>query len=174
MNRFFVIFSTAVALLVTGVATAEAQAPRLGYINSQRIMAEAPGTSAAQAAFEGVMQGYRTELERLETDLDSLQQNLERQQATLSATARQERQQQIQERFMAYQQRQAELEQEAQQRQAELVAPIMERISTVIEEIREEGGYAMIFDTATGALITADPNLDLTGQVIERLQTTSQ
>jgi outer membrane protein len=174
MNRFLVGFATLVALLVTGAVGAEGQAPRLGYINSQRIMAEAPGTTEAQTAFEQDMQSYRTELQRLETELDTLQQSLERQQGTLSAAARQERQQEIQQRFMAYQQRQAELEQQAQQRQAELVSPIMQRISVVIEEIREEGGYAMIFDTATGAVITADPALDLTEQVLERLRTTAQ
>jgi outer membrane protein len=175
MNRFVVGIAALVALLGTGVAEAEAQgAQRLGYINSQRIMAEAPGTSEAQTAFERDMETYRAELERLETELDTLQQSLERQQATLSAAARQERQQEIQQRFMAYQQRQAELEQQAQQRQAELVSPIMQRISVVIEEIRVEGGYALIFDAATGALITADPALDLTDQVLERLRTTAQ
>jgi len=175
MKRFLVGFATVVEVLVSATSRADAQqAQRYAYINSQRIMAEAPGTSEAQSAFEQDMQRYRSELEQLETELDTLQQNLERQQGTLSAAARQERQQEIQQKFMAYQQRQAELEREAQQRQAELVSPIMQRITVVIEQIREEGGYAMIFDAATGALITADPSLDLTEQVLERLRTTAQ
>jgi Skp family chaperone for outer membrane proteins len=43
----------------------------------------------------------------------------------------------------------------------------------VIEDVRREGNYALIFDTAAGAIITADPGLDLTDQVLERLRTTA-
>jgi outer membrane protein len=171
MNRFFVGLSGLLAaILLIGAGSAEAQTVRLGYIDTQRILAEAPGTGEAQRAFEQDMERYRTELERLEAELETLQENLERQQATMSATVRQERQQEIQQRFIAYQTRRMELEETAQERQAELVGPIMERIMTVIEEIRIEGNYGMIFDAAAGALIAADRNLDLTEQVLQRLR----
>src|SRR5690606_38446815 len=148
MNRTIVGLSgfLTLLLLLAGVGTVEAQAARFGYINSQRIMAEAPGTAEAQTAFEQDMEQYRSELEQLETRLEGLQDDFDRQQATLSATAREERQQEIQQAFMTYQQRRTELEERAQQRQAELVGPIMERVSQVIEQIREEGDYAMVFD----------------------------
>lgn len=161
------------ALFVMYVGSAEAQAGGLAYIDSERILAQAPGTSEAQATFEADMVRYRAELERLETELDNMQDSLERQQGTLSATAREQRQQEFQQKFMEYQQRTRELEETAQQRQAELVGPIMQRISAVIEDIRREGSYAMIFDASTGALITADPDLDLTERVLDRLRQTA-
>ena len=154
--------------MLFGAGDASAQM-KFGYINSQRIMAEAPGTVAAQAEFENVMGEYRQELEQIETELGTMQDDFERQQATLTAAVRQQRQQEIQQQFMAYQQRRQELEQQAQQRQAELVQPIMAQIAEVIEEIRADGGYSMIFDAAAGSMITADPSLDLTDQVLERL-----
>lgn len=161
-----------VLALVAVASPAEAQAARLGFINSQRIMAEAPGTAEAQQAFEQDMDRYRTELERLETELETLQDNFERQQATMSPTVRQERQQEVNSKFLAYQQRRAELEETAQLRQEELVAPIMQRIGEVIEVIRTEGNFGMIFDVAGGPIIVAaDPALDLTTQVIQRLRT---
>lgn len=156
------------ALLVSTQATA--QAMRLGYIDSQRIMMEAPGTREAQQEFERSMEGFRSELERLETELETLQANFDRQQGTMTAAVREQRQQEMQQKFVQYQQRRAELEETAQRQQAELVGPIMERIGQVIEQIRAEGGYAMIFDTSTGALISADPALDLTAQVLDRLR----
>jgi outer membrane protein len=160
-------------MLVSGATTIEAQATRLGYIDSQRILVEAPGTTEAQRAFEQDMERFRTELERMEDELESLQDNFERQQGTLSAAVRQERQQEMQQKFIEYQQRRMELEETAQQRQAELVGPIMQRVMEVIEDVRREGNYALIFDTAAGAIITADPGLDLTDQVLERLRTTA-
>lgn len=171
MKRLHVGISALAAVLLIGTATgADAQTARFGYINSQRILAEAPGTGEAQQAFEQDMERYRVELERMEDELEDLQDALDRQQATLSAANRQERQQEIQQRFMAYQQRRTELEETAQQRQAELVGPIMQRISGVIEQLRQEGNYSMIFDAAAGAMITADPALDLTEQVLGRLR----
>jgi outer membrane protein len=175
MNRLIVGVSALLVMLVAlaaGASSAEAQTVRLGYINSQRIMAEAPGTTEAQQAFEQDMERYRLELERLEADLETLQDNFERQQGTLSASVRQERQQEITQRFMSYQARRAELEESAQVRQEELVGPIMRRISEVIDVIRAEGNWAMIFDVAGGpVIVAADPALDLTNQVIQRLRT---
>jgi outer membrane protein len=171
MNRFFVKVFGMIALgALVGVSTVEAQAGRIGYVNTQVIMAEAPGTAEAQAAFEADMVRFRAELATLESQLDTLQQNFERQQATLSPTARQERQAAIQQTFATYQTRQTELEAQAQQRQEELVAPIMQKIAEVIDNIRVEGNYAVIFDAAGGMMMAADPALDLTQQVLERLR----
>ncbi len=159
----------------TGTPAASAQQPtRFGFINSQRILAQAPGASEAQRSFEQDMARYRTEVENLGRELERLQSDFERQQGTLTPAVRQQRQQEMQQRFQTYQQRIGELEQTAQRRQAELVEPIMKRISEVIEQIRTEGNYAMIFDASQGALITADPSLDLTDRVLDRLRTASR
>lgn len=160
----------AAGFALAAVAPASAHAQKLGYINSQKIMSQAPGTSEAQKTFESEMTRYRTQMDSIEKSLESAQQDFQRQQATLSAQAKTERQQQLQQRFAEYQQRAQQMEQTAQRRQAELVQPIMKRISEVIEELRKEGSYAMIFDAAAGGLITADPAFDLTDRVLERLR----
>lgn len=171
MKRLLVsVFGIFAVALFAGAGTAHAQTLKLGFVNSQRIMAEAPGTTEAQTAFQQDMEMYRAELGRLESQLDTLQQNFDRQQATLSATQRTERQAEIQQTFVAYQQRQVQLEEQAQTRQAELVEPIMQRVTATIEALRTEGAYSMIFDTSGGALLAGDPAFDLTDQVLTRLR----
>jgi Skp family chaperone for outer membrane proteins len=49
----------------------------------------------------------------------------------------------------------------------------MDSINTVIETIREEGAYSLILDVAAGSIVAADPALDLTPVVIERLQSSA-
>jgi outer membrane protein len=172
MKRFIVVgFAVLIAALASGVSTVSAQALKFGYINSQKILAEAPGASDAQKTFEQDMTRYRSEIDKMGKELEGLQGDFERQQATLSASAKQQKQQEMQTKFAAYQQRVGELERTAQRRQAELVEPIMKRISDVIEQIRKEGSYSMVFDASAGALITADPSLDLTDRVLARLRT---
>jgi outer membrane protein len=174
MKRFLLTgLTVAAGLLFSAVSPASAQATKFAFINSQKILAEAPGTGEAQKAFEADMARYRAQVDSLEQALEKAQQDYGRQQATLSEQAKRERQQQLQQQFATYQQRVAELEQVAQRRQAELVQPIMKRVTEVIEEIRKQGNYGMIFDASAGSLITADPSLDLTDRVLERLRTTA-
>lgn len=165
------VFLTALAVVVAGVARAEAQ-QKIGFVNSGQIVAEAPEAATARQQLETEMQNYRTELDRMETELDSLQNVLERQGSSLSATARTERQQELQQKFVAYQQRAAELQQTAAQREQEILGPVMQRIGGVIEEVRQAGGYSLILDAAAGSVIVAaDPELNVTEQVLARLRT---
>jgi hypothetical protein len=49
----------------------------------------------------------------------------------------------------------------------------MEQINTIIDQIRNEERYAMIFDVGAqgGAVVAADTTLDITDKVISRLKT---
>lgn len=143
---------------------------KLGYIDSQAILAQDPAARQAQAQFEADMNRYRAEVQQLGEQLQRLIQQYEQQQAMLSEAAKANRQEEIRLKQNQYQQRITELEQQAGQRQAELVEPVMQRINQVIEQIRAEGNYSIIFDVAAQGIIAADPALDLTQEVIRRLK----
>lgn len=160
-----------VALLVAGVLPARAQTPlKLGYINSQAILEQTPGAREASDQFDQEMQSLRAQLQPAADSLEQMISQYEAQSLTLSAEAKQRREQQIRERQQLLEQRAAQLDAQASQRRAELVQPIMDRISRVIEEIRVEGSYHIIFDVAAGSIIAADSALDLTDEVVRRLQ----
>lgn len=164
------LFTIGALALVFAAGAAEAQAPKLGYINSQEILVNAPGAEAAQAAFDAEMSGYQNEIVQLETELQNLEAALQQQQLTLSPEARANREQQLQAKFQEYQQRTGQLQEVANQRRAALIQPVMDNITAVIEELREEGSYSLILDAAAGSIVSADPALDLTQEVITRLQ----
>lgn len=164
---------TAGFLILAGASNLAAQAdgsPRFGYIDSQAILQQLPAAQAAQQEFNQELQSYRDEVAQMEQRLDSMMQAYEQQRATLSAEERQRRETAIRQQQQEYQQRVQQLDQQAGQRQAELVQPIMNEINAVIEQIRREGDYDLIFDAAAGSILAANPSLDLTAQVIERLQ----
>lgn len=164
----------ALALAFTVAAgAAEAQTLKIGYINSQQILANAPGAEEANKTFQAELAQFEAEAQRLQEELVRMQQQLEQQQLTLSPEAKRNREQQIQQKAQDAQRRMAQMDQQAQQRRAELVQPVMDRITDVIELIREEGNYALILDVAAGSIIAADPTLDLTEEVVRRLQTSS-
>ncbi len=168
--RHVILFSSLLAALASSAIETTAQNPlKIGYINSQAIIAEDPSATAAQEQFQREMVPFESELQALETEIANLLSQYQAQQITLTANARRTRQDAIVQKQEAYQERMAQIEAEAGRRQQELVAPIMERINNIIQEIRSDGSYTFIFDVAGGGLIAADESFDLTSEVVERL-----
>jgi outer membrane protein len=162
--------------LATVAATGEAQqatGPKLAYVNSQAILAAAPGRAEAEAQFEKEMQTFRTQVQTMGDSLNAMVAAYQKEEAALSPAVKEQRQKTIQTKEAEYQQRARQLEQQAAKRQQELVQPILDQITDVLNTIREEGGYAMILDAQSGAnvIVAADKNLDLTERVIARLRT---
>lgn len=157
--------------LMAGAATADGQAPlKIGYVNSAVILEQAPGAKEASDQFNQYLQTAQGEVQRMGEQLQQLIQNYDRQQITLSATAKTQRENEIRTRQQEYQTRVDQLENQAGQRQQELVKPVMDRVNQMIEVLAKEGGYAYIFDAAAGSIVFADPSLDLTEEVLRRLR----
>ncbi|MFB6241075.1 MAG: OmpH family outer membrane protein, partial [Gemmatimonadota bacterium] len=143
---------------------------RIAYVNSQAVIQQAPGADSAQKAFQQEVQQYRKKAKKLTAELDSLRQQFQQQQGMLSEQARQKRQQELLQRQKQVQSRVSKIEQKLQQRQQELMQPILNRVQKVIEQIRAERGYDMIFDVSGPGVVAADPSLDITQDVIARLK----
>ncbi len=145
---------------------------RLAYINSAMILANTPGRAQAESVFAREMVGFRTEIQSLQARLDSAQAEFTRTSVVMTPQARQARLTDIQQMEQRTRQRADELNQQAQAREQELTAPIMQRVQAVIEGIRAEFNYSIIFDVAGQGqpIITADRTLDISNLVIQRLQ----
>ena len=169
MRRVILIPGFLAVLGFTAIQTAAQSPLKIGYINSQVIIAQDPAATAAQEQFQREMVPFESELQALEAEIADLLSRYQAQQITLTANARRTRQDAILQKQQAYQERMAQIEAEAGRRQQELVQPIMERINSIIQDIRNEGSYTFIFDVAGGGLIAADESFDLTSEVMERL-----
>jgi outer membrane protein len=168
-------------VLLAGLAAAPAaqrevahqgQPPKLAFINSAQILANTPGRAEAESTFSHEMAGMREQVTSLQRQLDSAVAEYNRTALVLSPSAKQAKEAEIRQLEQRNTQRANDLQQQASQREQELTAPIMRRVTAVIEGIRAEFNYSMIFDASapSGALITADPALDITPLVIQRLQ----
>jgi outer membrane protein len=142
---------------------------QLRYVHSQAILAQSPEASVARDQFQRDMLPYENELRTMEARISQLLAQYGAQQLTLTPEVRNLRQQEIVDLRSSYETRVKEIEVEAAKRQEELMSPIMERINTIIQQLRVEGGYTFIFDASAGALLAADETLDLTAEVVRRL-----
>ncbi len=167
--------AASVALIAgTIVATsASAQTPaKIGWINSAQILSEAPGRAEAETRFKNEVTAYQAQLQRMSDSLQTMAATYEKDAARLDSATRVSRAKVIQDRETGYRTRAQQLDQQMQTRQAELVRPIMENIQKIIEQVRAEDGYAIIFDVASqsGVILAADKQLDLTAKVMARVK----
>lgn len=146
------------------------QGPRIGYIDSQVILMEAPGAQEAQVEFDRQVERLSLEVQTMEQELDNLIAEYQQQQATFAPNVRTARESEIQQREARYQTRIQEMDQELANIRMSLIEPILNGMTETIEAIRAEGGYAVVFDVQGQSIVAADPALDLTQEVLRRLQ----
>lgn len=170
------LFRTAVAAVFASLVAApaaSAQAPlRLAYINSQKLLAEAPGRAEAEATYDREMGAARAQLQRMDDSLKTMVAQFEKQAPALDSARRAARGQAIQAKEQEYSQRAQALNQQMQARQAQLARPLMQQVSQVLDQMRRQGGYAMIFDVGVPGtpVVSADSTLDITDRVLARLK----
>ena len=157
-------------LLIASPVAVQGQGTKVGYINSDQILAEYGPAQDAKMSLDATVAGYDAEIQQLEAGLQQALNEYEQQQLTMNADARREREQELGNRRIKLEERRQELNRQALQRQQEVFQPIMEQIRVVLEEIRVEGGYGLILDTVSRAILVADPALELTQEVLTRLE----
>jgi outer membrane protein len=167
--------ATAVAacLVLVAFPTARAQSAKVAFVDGQRIFGSVPGRAEAEAQFNKEMDSVRAKEKIMGDSMTALISDYSKAEATLSAADKTTRQQSIRDKQAAFQQQQQQLEAKAQERQNELVRPILDRIHRVIDDMRAEGGYTLVIDVspnAGGSVVSYDKNLDVTDQVIRKLQ----
>lgn len=187
MYRYAWARSTASALLAVACAAgalaaqaegqAETEPPdpppngtQMVFVNTQAILPQVPGAREAQETWQQELQEYNVEVQRLRAEVDSLLASYRQQETMLSSQAKDERQRQIVDKQQQLQQRASELEQKAGQRQQELLKPILDRVGDVIEQVRQERDYTIVFDIAGSGVVAADPSLDITSLVLDKIQ----
>jgi len=183
MQRSMLVSLAAVAALAFHIAVpsvARAQGPsasqaassiKIAYINSREILQRTPGYAAAESTYLKEVDGYRTEVQKLQQSLDSAVQAFDQQSIALSPAARAQKQKDLQAMQQRMEARTNELQDKARQREQELLQPIQARVNSVIQGIRAESNYSLILDAdaAGGLIAAADPALNITARVLQRL-----
>jgi outer membrane protein len=161
----------ALALVIAASTPAHAQGAKLAYVQTSVLLEQAPGRAEAEAQFEKETGTYRDQVKRMSDSLNAMIADFQKKSSGLAAAARETQAKSIQAKEAEYQRRTQEIEQKAAGRQNELVQPILDKVKAAIEEVRAEGGYAMIFNADQGSPIVAvDKSLNVTDRVLAKLK----
>jgi outer membrane protein len=158
-------------ILAASVTGAQTSAQKFAYVNSQLILDRAPGSAQLQAQIEKERQANQGKVQKMQDSLQLMIAALNKDGPTLPDSQKAKRTKAIQEKQSEWEQRANEIDQQAQQRENELVQPMMQQIREVLDKIRQEEGYAFIFDVGqSNTIVAADKNLDITDRVLARLK----
>ena len=170
-----VLAGSAMAQTPSTPARPAASNARLAFLSSRAILDSTPGYAAAESTFFREFQAMRDEVQKLQQQLDSAVQAFDQASIALSPAAKTTKRTELQGMQDRMTQRSSELDSRARARNQELLGPFQARINTIIQGIRAEGNYTLIFDAdAQGnGIVAADPALNITSKVIERLRQSS-
>lgn len=169
------------ALMMSAVAAPSAAAQgsaapgKIAYVAFSAVLQQTPGYAQAESTWTAEVEGYRRQMQQLQARLDSASAAFEQQAVMLSPSNRTAERQKLDAQATEIRQQVAEMQNKAAQRQRELLDPIEQRVVAVVESLRVEGGYAVVFDISSegSTIVTADKSLDLTKKAIDRLAPTS-
>jgi len=168
----------AAAVLVAAPPVLLAQGPspapaplKIALISSQEILHATHGYAAAESTYRREFQASQVEVQKLQQQLDSAVQVFDQQSLVLSPAARVAKQNDLKGMQQRMEQRSTQLQDHLQQREQELLGPLRARINSVIQGIRAEMNYSLILDAdASGGFVAAaDPALNITPRVLQRL-----
>ncbi|HET7373660.1 MAG TPA: OmpH family outer membrane protein, partial [Gemmatimonadaceae bacterium] len=136
------------------------------------LMEAAPGRAQAESLLSKEGQGYQVQLQKLQDSLNTMLSNYQKAEPTLSAAAKDTRQKALQALETELQTKNQQFQQQFDARKNEVMAPITDLVKKVLDDIREEGGYAMILmnDPGQSIIVSADKNLDITDRAVSRLR----
>ena len=172
-----IVRATAIALaLAVTTRVAQAQQPGPGkivFVNTQALMEAAPGRAAAESLLTREGQSYQVQLQKMQDSLNKMLGDYQKAEPTLSAAAKDAKQKSIQALESDLQAKNAQFQQQFDQRKSEVMSPITDMVKKVLDDIRDENGYAMILmnDPGQSVIVSADKNLDITDKVVSRLRT---
>jgi len=157
------LFSALVALLVlSGIAHAET---KIGFVNSQRILAEAPQAAKAKKKIEKDFEKRDQDLQRMVKQLQALQEVMDKNGATMAEADRRAKERELADLTRDLQRKQREFREDLSQRQNEEMAAIFERVNKAIKQVADAEKYDIIFQEA----VYFNQRIDITDKVIKAL-----
>jgi outer membrane protein len=147
---------------------------RVGYVDSARIFTDYKVAQEAQQRFDRQVQGWRDEATEKEKNVTALRAELKDQSPILSAAKRQEKEDALQKAVNEYEGFIQDIwgpQGRAAQENERATREIVDQIRQVVEKIANDKGLELVLDSAGGSIIYADRTLDLTGDVLNELNT---
>jgi outer membrane protein len=154
-------------LLSCATFAASAQALKIGYVNSERVLREAEPAQRAQSKLEAEFGKREKDLNDQNTALRAQAEKLDKDSPTLSEAEKTRRQRELVELDRDLQRKHREFQEDLTQRKNEELSSVAERANRAIKAIGDAEKYDVILQDQL--VIYFSPKVDITQKVIDAL-----
>ena len=142
---------------------------KMAFINPQRIFQESIDGKAALNRVNALTQKKQTELQAKQKALADNQQKLQSSGSVMSDTARGQLEREIERQNVELQRLQQDAQAEVQELQNEVQNEFVKKVNPILAQVAQERGLQMLFNVADAGFAWVEPGLDLTSDVIKKL-----
>lgn len=161
--RFSAVFVAAAAFAVA--LPAQAQALKIGYVNTERILRDAGPAKSAQKKLEAEFSSRDKDLQAMAARLKSTGQKLERDRTVLSDSDLVKRQREFADLEKDFQRKQREFREDLGQRRNEELSQVLEQANRAIKKLADDEQYDLIVQD----VVFASPRIDITERILKAL-----
>ena len=142
---------------------------KIAFINPQRIFQESIDGKAAYNRVQALIQQKQKEGQDKQKQLQANQQKLQTSGGVMNDAARSQLEKEIEKQQVEGQRFQQDAQAEINELQQEVQNEFIKKVTPVIEQVAKEKGLHLVFDVANAGLAWGDPGLDLTNDIIKRM-----
>ena len=144
-------------------------AQKFGHVNAQEIMQSMPEFIKARGEVEAAAKQYDNDLKAMQDEFQRKADEYQKGQSTMNATAKQQKETELQGLQQKIQQAYQDGQQELQKKSSELMQPIVAKVRTAIEAVGKAGNYTYIFEEGA-AVYTGTNVVDVTKEVQAKIK----
>jgi len=169
----FAVLVAALASILAGIplAAQEVGPLKVGVFDADRVMAESQPGQQALALFNQLRDQRVSELQVQQDQINILQQQAISVPPGSPDAVRLNRE--VENSMLRLERLQQDVQQELGLRQNELTSEITRMIGEIIDVMGEEEGFTLIFNAVQSGLVYLDPTLDVTDEIIQRVNAMS-
>lgn len=156
-----------------GAQSAAPTTTRVGWIDTNRVMARSVAGVSAREALEREKAAMQKQVDGLQAELAKLKDDLEKKGQLLSPEVRKEKQDTMERKVRDLRRLADDFEKDLAKKDRELMVRFARDLSGVVQKVGKERGYSLIVDARAG-VIYGSPESDLTEDVIKEFDAASK
>lgn len=161
-----IIIATLFTLAVCSNAIAASDI-KIGYVSVEKLLTQAPQVEAVNTAMIERFGGKKDELQKMENEIKSMQENYKRNELVMTEDKLNELKNKLIAKLQTFKQMEAALNQEVSTMRSQELAILQKSVRDIINEIAKKDKYDLIL--SEGVVFAAD-RLDITDVVLERMK----
>lgn len=158
--------SLLVATALSFAASTQAAELKIGYVQVDKILQEAPQTAESGKKLEKEFGPRTNELDRLQKQIRDLETALEKDSLTMSEADRRNKERDASNLKIEFQRKQRELREDVNLRKNEELGVLQDRINKAVTSVSEAEGYDLV---VYGGVAYANKKIDITDKVLKSL-----